>query len=362
MLRRSKSEKLNNGGFSLVEVLVAMFVIAVISIPLVRGFVTSAKFNAKARRLQNATDMAQNIAEVFGSEDMDKLLSDYDYTLSNDVAADTRTYTFTPFAATGAGNEKFTVKVSMTSSNDGGYEIPVLKNFFGNEEVVCVREITKYDNIAVSKLGVDASAIHKTVDVTVTTNVDGSYQYTCKVTYSGGGSTFGESNVMTLKKGSIVDEDTGEMADEFPTLYILYEPYTYNSSTGFCSDNINISYESDDTTVNPVTVFLVPQGDDETTIGASALQHVNVTYNGGVYSDLDNNCQMTYILYDGNTADLTQGHRKAYVYDVDIQVVYKGDVLTHITSTREDVEEGATVSTSTTPSIEEDNESGDTEA
>ena len=64
MKRFIKSTK-KNKGFSLVEVLVAMTVIALISIPLIRTFVMSSNVNRDARRLQNATDIAQNVSEYF---------------------------------------------------------------------------------------------------------------------------------------------------------------------------------------------------------------------------------------------------------------------------------------------------------
>ena len=60
-MKRFKRSTQKNKGFSLVEVLVAMTVIALISIPLIRTFVISANYTRDARRLQNATDIAQNV-------------------------------------------------------------------------------------------------------------------------------------------------------------------------------------------------------------------------------------------------------------------------------------------------------------
>ena len=50
-------------GFSLVEVIIALSILAIVSIPLLSSFAQSAKTNAKAREIMNATNLAQNIVE-----------------------------------------------------------------------------------------------------------------------------------------------------------------------------------------------------------------------------------------------------------------------------------------------------------
>ena len=77
MRRLAKSNKFNKG-FSLVEVLVAMAVITLISIPLLRTFITSAQINNKAKKLQNATDIAQNVSENFTTIPLLTLMQDND--------------------------------------------------------------------------------------------------------------------------------------------------------------------------------------------------------------------------------------------------------------------------------------------
>ena len=46
--------KLNNAGFSLVEVLVAMAVLAILSVPVLSSFTNAARINHKARKEQKA--------------------------------------------------------------------------------------------------------------------------------------------------------------------------------------------------------------------------------------------------------------------------------------------------------------------
>lgn len=53
----------NNKGFTLVELLVAITVLAIIVVPFMQGFVTAARTNMKAKKLQNATMIATNAME-----------------------------------------------------------------------------------------------------------------------------------------------------------------------------------------------------------------------------------------------------------------------------------------------------------
>lgn len=61
--------KMNNKGFSLVEVIVAMAILAIISIPLLSYFMDSIKYNAVMRTKQQATLEAQSIIEQLKLED-----------------------------------------------------------------------------------------------------------------------------------------------------------------------------------------------------------------------------------------------------------------------------------------------------
>ncbi|MDD6010871.1 MAG: prepilin-type N-terminal cleavage/methylation domain-containing protein, partial [Lachnospiraceae bacterium] len=67
----------NNKGFSLVELLVAMVILMVVSIPLLHAFVTTAYTNRDASRLMSATDAAENIMEKFEYQDIEELVNLY---------------------------------------------------------------------------------------------------------------------------------------------------------------------------------------------------------------------------------------------------------------------------------------------
>lgn len=81
MMKKSGADKrkgkLNNAGFSLVEVLVAMAVLAILSIPVLGSFSNAARINHKARKEENANTVASDIVEQFKSVSMSRILEDY---------------------------------------------------------------------------------------------------------------------------------------------------------------------------------------------------------------------------------------------------------------------------------------------
>ncbi len=67
-------KKHDNKGFTLVELLVAIMVLAVIIVPLLHSFVTSFRVNAKSKQLMRATTLAQNEMEIFEKEKIEDLI------------------------------------------------------------------------------------------------------------------------------------------------------------------------------------------------------------------------------------------------------------------------------------------------
>lgn len=60
-----KLNKLNNKGVTLVEIIVAMAILAVVVVPFVHSFVTAANTNRKSRETLNGTTIAEDIMELF---------------------------------------------------------------------------------------------------------------------------------------------------------------------------------------------------------------------------------------------------------------------------------------------------------
>lgn len=84
--------KKDNKGFTLLEVLVAVIILAIVVVPMLRSFVTAYRVNARSREMMRATTLAQNEMEIFEKEKLEVLLDDtiYDYDVDDSV-----TYTTT---------------------------------------------------------------------------------------------------------------------------------------------------------------------------------------------------------------------------------------------------------------------------
>lgn len=72
-MKRKTLQKLNNRGFSLVELVIAIAILAIVSVPLLQAFVTAAKTSGKATEVGRATLAAQNIYENIKAAPFDVL-------------------------------------------------------------------------------------------------------------------------------------------------------------------------------------------------------------------------------------------------------------------------------------------------
>ena len=64
----------NNNGVTLVELIIAMTLLSIVVAIICRGFILSARVNAKAKIQHKATSLAQNILEGMKAEDLDSIL------------------------------------------------------------------------------------------------------------------------------------------------------------------------------------------------------------------------------------------------------------------------------------------------
>lgn len=76
-IRKNRKLQLDNKGFSLVELLVAMIILAIIVVPLLHTFISSARTNARAKQTMRATTIAENLMEEFIDADVGDMLLKY---------------------------------------------------------------------------------------------------------------------------------------------------------------------------------------------------------------------------------------------------------------------------------------------
>lgn len=81
-----KDKKYNNDhGFTLVEILVAVAIVAIIVAPILRGITTSMKVNNRSDRIMNQTAVAQSVMEAVSNERLETVARQLDETNTNDL-------------------------------------------------------------------------------------------------------------------------------------------------------------------------------------------------------------------------------------------------------------------------------------
>lgn len=120
--------KKDDKGFTLLELLIAVIILAFIIVPLLRSFVTSYNVNARSRRMMRATTLAQNEMEIFEKEKLEVLLDDtedakYDYDVDMSVV------TSDPDTADAMDHVKYTFKREGIINYDADDDDPIREMF-----------------------------------------------------------------------------------------------------------------------------------------------------------------------------------------------------------------------------------------
>ena len=78
MKEYTERRQLNNEGFSLIELLIAIVILSIIVVPLLHSFVTSARTNAKSRNTMHATAIAEDVMEQFEAHTLEEMADTYE--------------------------------------------------------------------------------------------------------------------------------------------------------------------------------------------------------------------------------------------------------------------------------------------
>ena len=110
-MREDKREK-KNSGFTLVEVLIAVAILAVVTIPVIQSFVSVAQVNGKSRRRLAALTVAESVMEACKSMPLSEFAAQCGY-----------------FSATGTAGVPFTIVSGNLNASGGSYSFG---NFSGS--------------------------------------------------------------------------------------------------------------------------------------------------------------------------------------------------------------------------------------
>ena len=279
--------KLNNAGFSLVEVLVAMAVLAILSVPVLSSFTNAARINHKARKEENANTVAADIVEQFKSVSMSEILSDYDgrYTEGSNGS-----YIFTE-SKTGANGEGYKVVTELEpgrykagDEDDKNYNnninsyVNSVKNFVLREDLYSYDAQAEKKFAEVYTAGFDRTNIKKVTNIKVEVKHseseenasggavdDGIDAYYQRVTvsfeyrynnneadvYKPDPIVYPNNYFRAAASGSNSYRISTTLANNLKDVYVFYAPYDRYSHTTvdgdgskyYSSDKINITYD-----------------------------------------------------------------------------------------------------------------------
>ena len=153
-MRRLKKVHELNSGFSLIELLIAIAILAMLTVPLMNSFIMSGKVTRNSRRLQNATAVAQSITETV-KHTTDKAALEaalksfpgvYDFPAGSKADETAPEYTF---KIDGEDGERFRVSVNLTPKTEYDYKDTDFADLY-NEASVVYSELILYDNKVLS--------------------------------------------------------------------------------------------------------------------------------------------------------------------------------------------------------------------
>jgi prepilin-type N-terminal cleavage/methylation domain-containing protein len=295
-------------GFSLVELIVAIAIMAIIVLPLLRAFLVSAKTNTKAKERLRATEASQNIMETIEAMSLDDLLTyfsttplsikfgesgrtrlyidsegKYRPTNSTEKSADGNYY----FGLQGVNGKDVLLKVKANNSilSDGtnlnSQSVAKLTTISSDNDAICY--ITQSPSpivLAIDSKDPDNEIIqreiarHIEITISEVTDPDPAIGTYTKVStnhyYTWWGGTY-PASVTDADFSDVVFDNSDNTSRTLKNVYLFYNPW-YTSTQGNMTDYITIN----NTTKQDVNVFIIKQKSDVTTFDSEESYRVRV--------------------------------------------------------------------------------------
>lgn len=328
----------DNSGLSIVEVLVAVAILAIVFVPLLKTFTQASTINSKAQKLQNVTSLAEGVMEDVKGKSIQELHDlavddpkvsflplDKDGTLTkgnlNNVPPYTVTYenvtatqgiTYDAVVTISTDNYKSTDRSdARKAGNDIGdvsdaniRELPQINKVDSNKNAVLSWELNKYDNKALENLAAENSVsgsdiatlkdsykdtAEKHINIEIKEDTDtSSTKVSCEVEYKTGKNASDKSLKYLVYTGYFVEPLASEPAG--PDIYLFY---TLSENVKDGASNIadpikkeNIKIEDKTTGKRHNVYFIMQDGVDKlSTINGINGSEVTINVSGSGYSE-----------------------------------------------------------------------------
>ena len=330
----------DNSGLSIVEVLVAVAILATVFVPLLKTFTQASTINARAQKLQNVTSLAEGVMEDVKGKSIQELHDlavddpkvsflplDKDGTLTkgnlNNVPPYTVTYenvtatqgiTYDAVVTISTDNYKSTDRSDARKANKLSHnddigdvsdanirELPQINKVDSNKNAVLSWELNKYDNKAIENLAAENSVsgsdiatlkdsykdtAEKHINIEIKEDTDtSSTKVSCEVEYKTGKNASDKSLKYLVYTGYFVEPLISEPAG--PDIYLFY---TLSENVKDGASNIadpikkeNIKIEDKTTGKRHNVYFIMQDGINElSTINGS---EVTINVSGSGYSE-----------------------------------------------------------------------------
>ena len=329
----------DNSGLSIVEVLVAVAILAIVFVPLLKTFTQASTINARAQKLQNVTSLAEGVMEDVKGKSIQELHDlavddpkvsflplDKDGTLTKGNLNNVPPYTVTYENVTATQGITYDAVVTIATENyknkdkdadDIGdvsdaniRELPQINKVDSNKNAVLSWELNKYDNKALENLAVENFAPKNSVTDPDIAKLKESYKKTaekyinieikedsetsctkvsCEVEYKTGTAS-GKSLKYLVYTGYFVEPLASEPAG--PNIYLFY---TLSENVKDGASNIadpikkeNIKIEDKTTGKRHNVYFIMQDGVDKlsTTNGSEVTLDISGSgYSESIYYD-----------------------------------------------------------------------------
>lgn len=242
----------DNKGFTLVELIITVVILALVTAPFLHSFVTASNTNLKSKRIQEANELSQYIIEDFKASSIELLKQNYKLSQnpSNPSIFVGGLSKETSTGALPAGfNENYSAKIELkpstvvTKDEDA---IPVIANLNREECAVFVNNLTKYDSIY--EPNINSREVNVTID-----GYNGKYTVTLEI---------GLYDILHSKLGSATS--TWEYS-VIPSVYILYKAKSTNDKitiNNYLTDAM-LNYDINTGMKDKVNIYLIKQKKDD---------------------------------------------------------------------------------------------------